>query len=175
MKENFLHQKLLVTNYEAILAEMREYDKVLGDFSKFSKLDNAVAMKHLPSVYAWFRANGAEVASSFHINIKAGITQAVHIDTITTNLAVNFPVRGCDEAYTVFYRNKGKIVTEYTPHTNLPFERYVDPELQEIGRYVLDSPVILNVKIPHSVVNLGKQNRVCFSFRFKQDPWHLIQ
>lgn len=173
MNKDFLYKPIKINNYAAVNAEMLEYDRVLGDLQKFSKLDVPQVAKHLPILFEWFNNQELEVSKAFHISIKSGVAQAVHIDTISTYLAINLPVRGCDDSYTAFYKNKGTIVTEHTPHTNLPYERYIDDNLEEIGRYILNSPTILNVKIPHSVVNHGKDSRVCFSFRFKTDPWHL--
>ena len=55
------------------------------------------------------------------------------------------------------------------------FLRYMEENPEEIGRYVLTAPVLLNIKLPHSVVNSGDSQRVGISFRFKTDPWALTK
>jgi hypothetical protein len=72
------------------------------------------------------------------------------------------------------FENNGQLVMAYTKKTNLPFSRYVDETPVELSRFVLSSPTLINIKVPHQVVNDSNMDRICLSFRFDPDPWHLI-
>ena len=172
--KDFTYSRISIPNADLIAKELAHLDQIYPDDPKFQRLDLSGSIAMLPTLANWVIKVGIKISMVCHINIQAGMSQTIHIDVGTPKLALNFPIRGCHGAYTKIFRNKGELVTLYTPTTNLRYIAYIDDNPEEICRFVLDAPTLLNVKIPHSVVNTSSENRVCLSLRFETDPWHLL-
>ena len=173
-KENFLYQEVLIPNLDKIYAEIQTYDRLLNYKGKFSLCDVAQSEKSLPTLWSWFQQQKLCVHLVCHIHLFSGVSQPIHTDANDPILALNFPISGCETTPTVFYKNKGTFIKYFTPKTNLPYFQYTDSNPEEIGRYTLTKPTLINIKTPHAVLNSSNFDRVCFSFRFKPDPWNLV-
>lgn len=174
--ENFVYKYIDVDNLDQVLREIKSFHK-FKNFTKpnFYNMSPEEVMPHLPTLNEWFIKKNLKPKYIAHIGQLKRSSQAVHIDTGDNDLALNFPIDVVHEAYTVFFKNKGELKTAYTPNTNVKYSVYVDLDPIEIGRYVLDKPALLNIKNPHAIRNKSITNdRYCFSFRFVEDPWHLI-
>lgn len=175
--EGFLYQKIAVPGIDDITNEMRLM-LAKQDLSnpRFLVLPIDVTMSALPSLGRYFSENGLVPTTACLIIIEASSDQVIHVDYLKTDisLAMNFPVYGCENAYTSFYEKKGTLTLQHTPKTNLPYYDYRDLYPLEVDRFVLDGPTLLNITIPHAVHNRGSSNRVCLSFRFSRDPWELV-
>lgn len=172
-KEMFLHKKVVIPDLDAISQEISNID-FGGDPHGFRILGLGSVSSSLPTLWKWFSAVNAQPSRVCYINLKPGTSQQIHIDTGPMELALNMPVSGCLGSHTRVFENKGRVVTAYTT-TNLTFSKYIDDDPVEISRFVLDSPTLINIKMPHQVVNDTDHNRICLSFRFTPDPWHLIK
>jgi hypothetical protein len=171
MSSDFIYRYLEIPNYTQVSKEILEFDKKLNNTRGFVVIDKDLGPDNLPTLYQWFGEINLTVKTLCSIYLKPSFRQKGHIDIGPWSLAINIPATGCEFSKTRFYKNKGQIVTKYTP-TKLPYSEYVDDSPEEIGSYTLDKPVLVNVKMPHSVFN-GIQPRTCLSFRFEQDPWFL--
>jgi hypothetical protein len=156
----------------------------VGHLTKYTFIhcDINETMQKLPKLNKFFNSTGIELLRIAIIVTHPNSTQDPHIDQGPERLAINFPLAGTGETFTQMFKNKGilKYVTSIDENKTAIKEQrrylqYFDEDLEELGRYVLNRPVILNVKMPHSVVNLSNDERIGISFRFKQDPWHLIK
>lgn len=176
--EGFLYQKIAVPGIDLITDEMRS---MLAGYDlsnpRFLVLPIDKTMEALPHLGRYFSEHGLEPIAACLIIIATSSDQVIHVDYLKTDitLAMNFPVYGCEDAYTSFYENKGVLTLQHTPKTNLPYYDYFDPDPREVDRFVLDGPTILRITEPHAVHNRGSENRVCMSFRFSRDPWELIR
>jgi hypothetical protein len=140
---------------------MRYVDEVLGA---------------LPSIKQWFEDNNCKPSRVAYISTLAHFAQPPHKDNSDQILAVNFPVYNCEEIKTLFYDDKNvETKVMYTKAHNIPYHQYMIKGRAPIAEYVLSKPVILNVKKIHSVVNNSNKDRVSLSFRFEEEPWHLIK
>jgi hypothetical protein len=109
------------------------------------------------------------------IIIKSNTIQMPHVDYGSHTLAINFPLQHCENTWTRFFKNTGQVVEKFTPDTKLPYLEFIDDNKQEETRYKLSGPTLLNVKHPHSVANTTAFDRSSISFRFKEDPWFLLE
>lgn len=176
MNNNFIYKHLDTSDMdiEQIQKEIIAYHK-FRNFPNvnFLTMQPADILPNLPTLATWFEKQGLVVDRCAHLGQRPQSQQALHIDTGNNSIALNFPIEVVEEAYTLFYKFKGKLVDRYTPNTNVRYQEYVDDALEELGRYVLKAPTLINIKLPHSIVNKSDTIRYCFSFRFKEDPWHL--
>lgn len=91
-------------------------------------------------------------------------------------LSLNFGIANCIETSVVFY----KYISGPKKYVPLPdpvegsYIFYAESELEEIDRYILDKPVIMNNTVPHGILNDTNEPRISISFRFLNDPWNLI-
>jgi hypothetical protein len=95
----------------------------------------------------------------------------IHIDT-GYNVGFNFPVLNCKRTHTIFYKLNDDVdidskLSKLKNHVVLnEFEQH---EVKEITRFELDGPVLMNVSIPHQIINTNNAVRVSASLRFKND------
>jgi hypothetical protein len=166
-------------NYIDIPYDLNEvqvyYNSKPLDSGNFTLQDINVVLDALPSIKQWFNDNNCKPNKVAYISTSANFTQPPHKDNSDQILAVNFPVYNCEEVKTLFYDDTNvRTILTYTK-TNIPFYYYELNGRSAIAEYVLSKPVILNVKKIHSVVNKSNKDRVSLSFRFEEEPWHLIK
>ena len=142
----------------------------------FTIQDINIVLEALPSINKWFKDNNCKPNRVAYISTSANIVQPPHKDNTDQILAVNFPVYNCEEVKTVFYDDTNvRSILTYTQAHNIPYYYYELDGRVPIVEYILSKPVILNVKKIHSVVNNSNKDRVSLSFRFEEEPWHLIK
>lgn len=172
-RELFLHAKIDIKDFE--LAVSDELRLELASYGHgFKMLDVGKIRSSMPILWQWFDMVNTYPTRICYINVPANSSQQIHIDIGPRDLGLNIPIAGCLGAYTRMFQNNGQLVTSYTKKTNLPFNRYIDENPIELSRFVLGSPTLINIKVPHQVVNDSNTDRICLSFRFDPDPWHLI-
>lgn len=74
---------------------------------------------------------------------------------------LNVPIQYTDDSYTIFYQPKDKMETVYDAPR---IYHLVQSEMIEVYRYTLDRPVIMNTRVPHSVIGGPKRYRVILSW-----------
>ncbi len=173
-RDNFYYNYIDISYNEN---EVLEYykNKPLTD-GYFTLQDVDKVLDALPSIKKWFEENNCKPNKVAYISTLANFVQPPHKDNTDQILAVNFPVENCEEVKTVFYDDTGvKSILMHTQAHNIPYYYYVLGGRAPTTHYILSKPVILNVKKIHSVVNTTNKNRVSLSFRFEEEPWHLIK
>jgi len=162
--------------FEKIKEEIVVLNKTIVSVpGRFTIINTESALSVLPTITKWFSDNDLEVKQIAHISIGAHVTQQAHIDSGEPELALNFPVMNCDNVTTEFFKFEQEDLTiQYTAGTNLPYHRFNSDNKNIIGAFSLTQPTLLNIKMPHRVVNNTDLERISLSFRFKKDPWHLV-
>ena len=175
--KSFIFKYIDVDDLDQVMQEIKQFHAFKRfPVPNFFSMKPEEVMPHLPTLEKWFNKHNMETNLIAHIGQPPNSIQAVHIDSGPLSIALNFPIDIVSECSTLFFENKGEIVENYTPVTNIKYLTYVDPDPVVIGEYVLTHPTLLNIKLPHSIRNKSAtETRYCFSFRFKQDPWHLIK
>lgn len=174
MLTSFTYRYINIPNFEQIAKEIAASD-FSRDLYNFRIINHNSVLEKIPTLANWFKDKNLIVSKLAFLNVRQASIQTLHIDTGDNDLALNFPVYGCEGVFTEFYKNKGQIVESFVPHTGVKYYRYVDDNPELLSTYVLTRPTLLNVKIPHRVVNKTDHDRICYSFRFKTDPWHLLE
>lgn len=96
----------------------------------------------------------------------------IHIDTGDYTIGFNFPVLNCKRTHTILYKPNDDVdinskLGKLKNHIGLyEFEEH---EVTEITRFELDGPLLMNVKVPHQIINTNNAVRVSASLRFKND------
>lgn len=175
INKTFYFKHLTIPNIENINAELKAYDQNRESTVGFSLVNNDAVLNTLPTLSKWFNEHNIVISSIAVLIIRSNTIQVPHIDTLTTSLAINFPLQHCKDTWTRFFKNTGTVVKKFTPYTNVPYLEYVDDNMQEETRYELTGPTLINIKEPHSVINKTNFDRSCISFRFKEDPWCLLE
>ena len=162
--------------FEKIKEEISIFkDNVNAEPNRFNIVDKETTLNSLPTIVKWFTENNLDVGQIAYISVEPNFIQQAHLDSGIPELAINFPVINCENVSTQFFEFEEQDLTmQYTPGTNLPYHHYKIADKKIIGTFNLTQPTLLNIKMPHRVVNSTDLERVSLSFRFKKDPWHLI-
>ncbi len=174
-RSNFYFKSLNIPNIEQINEEIKMYDQNREPTVGFSIVKYNTVLDLLPTLNMWFNESKMIVDAMGVITIKSNSIQMPHIDSGSHTLAINFPLQHCENTWTRFFKNTGKVVQKFTPDTKLPYLEFIDNNMQEETRYELTGPTLLNIKQPHSVSNQTAFDRSCITFRFKEDPWFLLE
>lgn len=98
-----------------------------------------------------------------------------HIDSQENLLALNFPIEHCQNTYTEFYKLPKKYIEVVKEKHGVLSKSIISTDFgNSIARYQLLNPVLINTHQPHKIICDHKNRRICLSFRFINDPWHLI-
>lgn len=172
---DFIFKTLDIADFEKIKEEIAVFNQTMpSDPGRFNIIDNDTTLSLLPSIVKWFEENNLEVKQIAYISVGPNTVQQAHIDSGEPSLALNFPVINCEHVITQFLEFiKEDLTIQYTLGTNLPYYHYNSFDKTIIGELRLMQPTLLNVKMPHRVVNNTNLERISLSFRFKKDPWHL--
>lgn len=176
MNTSFIFKELHIDAVDEILAEIDNLrSKIVSEPGKFRIIDTESTLKALPLLNKWFKENNLDVKYIAYISTGANIQQEVHVDYGDSELALNFPVFNCENITTEFFEYKEQnLIIKYTMGTNLPYLCYDIDGVNIITSLNLTKPTILNIKMPHRVLNFTNLERISISFRFKKDPWHLV-
>lgn len=174
--KDFLFKILDTELFDKIKEELSIlYERTEPAPGRFRILDKDATLNLLPTVVKWFQENNLEVRQVAYISLAGHTSQQAHVDSGEPQLALNFPVINCDEVVTEFFKLEEQDLTiQYTVETNLPYHHFDSTDKDPIGSFSLTQPTLLNIKMPHRVVNNTDSERISLSFRFKNDPWHLI-
>jgi hypothetical protein len=79
--------------------------------------------------------------------------------------SLNLPILNTENTHTTFYKSNHPPITKYLPN-GLPYDSYENLECEIIDVVEIDSPTILNVKVPHGVtVNGTEVPRITLALR----------
>jgi hypothetical protein len=149
-------------------------NSVISEPGRFTIVDKESTLNSLPTIVKWLEDNNLVVRQIAYISIGANTIQQAHIDSGDLELALNFPVLNCDDVTTEFFEYEEQDFTiQYTIGTKLPFHHFNCEDKTSIGSFSLTQPTLLNIKMPHRIVNSTDLERISLSFRFEKDPWHL--
>lgn len=149
--------------------------------SRFDPMKIEELRELMPTVFAWFEQNGLEPTQSFLINHQVNFKQDIHVDYTEVGgpkLAINFPLNPeAAESLTRMYDINGDEQSEITRRSQnkVAFSKFNPEQVVKITEYKSTSPVILNITKPHSAWNNTQVLRGVLTFRFKNDPVHLIK
>lgn len=96
----------------------------------------------------------------------------IHIDHGPHNVAFNFPILNCKRTQTILYSTNENVNVD-SKLGKLPnhigIYEFEQNEVTEVTRFELDGPLLMNVKIPHQIINPNNGVRVSASLRFKNE------
>jgi hypothetical protein len=175
-RNSFLYKQVQVPEWDQIGREMVLFQQKLGLPSTvlFRNVEHQGALDNMPTLKAWFDSQGMKMAECVYIVVPPRVITNVHKDIFAPNpLALNFPVEGCDDVRTHWYRELVD-VPFIQPGSN-PHYNYRPDEISEYASTIVNQPTMLNVHVLHSVNNLTAHPRIVFSFRFRDAPWALVE
>jgi hypothetical protein len=176
--DDFLYKHIDVENIDEITEELLAWhEDNATNKSQFKLISTREVLRSLPKLADWFNKNNITPTDTLYLNTNPLTVQGIHLDTPdkrSNNLALNFPIKHCNNTFTRFYKDTGKYVDWVNKETNASYRLLDEEEPELIGEYHLTKPTLLNILVPHQVFNPNRQHRVCLSFRFRNDPWHLV-
>jgi hypothetical protein len=177
MNNNFVCQTIDIPNFENIYAELLSY--TLDQLPRFKEAFNHLSlqdmMKNCPLTNEWFTSvNLKPRVCALIIQPVGANIKGTHTDTQSNALALNFGIKNTKNTHTSFYKVVSGNIIQKTLPNGITWDNYEQAQLEEIARVDLQKPTIINTKIPHAVHNSTDEPRVSISFRFVEDPYHLI-
>jgi hypothetical protein len=104
----------------------------------------------------------------------------IHIDDpeFNVNVALNIPVQGCRDSYTVWYDAEidfsANIPDYATDGIYNPGGRVIKGQAKEIDRIDSGDPSWVNISVPHQGIYIGGQERINASIRFTSDIYNIL-
>lgn len=186
--KTFLYKHISIDNHDLIVQELQEFvmkkmpeiektsEKLNGLFVRTSNVKECLIKS--PNLKNWLELTNLNIrVIAIIINYKSPQVRSMdpHVDTQVNDLALNFPVQNCSDCWTSLYKlNTGTYVKNTLPN-GVEYTGFSDnSKFEEIDRFVLNSAVLFNVKVPHQVWNPTDNTRISVSLRFDRDPWELI-
>lgn len=175
--DTFCFKELNISNYRTIVREFENNINYTSFENNFNYLDIKSILEKTPSLNKWLADNRCVLSKAAIIvsTIRSSVG-APHIDSQVNSLALNFPLSNCEYSYTAFYdpADIDTIIDEEKPNGVLYKKIIFKTAPREISRYVLDRPILLNTHVPHKIFHAHEKSRYAISFRFVNDPWHLV-
>jgi hypothetical protein len=171
----FCYKKILIENYQSIAFELSNAINLSRYKDNFTYVD--LNPNDIPLFFSWVNANNCSIRkTAIIVSTTESLNADPHIDSQTNSLALNFPLANCSNSYTVFYDPTDIVsMTQYEKSNGVIYKKIrFNNTPKEIERYTLDSAVVINTHIPHKVFHRDSKPRYSLSFRFEEDPWHLI-
>jgi hypothetical protein len=179
--KNFLYQKIEIDNILEISEQLQAWDlKFNQEFPNHFKLINTrEVLRQLPLLSLWFKSHDTIPTETLYIKTAPLTIQGIHVDPVSRRgnslSALNFPIsKNCRNTFTRFYQDTGSYIDWVDSATGNIFPLLDDEDPKIIGEYKLSGPTLLNIRVPHAVYNPTLEPRVTLSFRFKNEPWHLL-
>jgi hypothetical protein len=175
-KDNFYFKYLNIPyDHSEIINLIDKYP--LLHTNRFQQMDVEEMKEFVPSIFKWFESMNIVPADSFLINHGPGFKQTIHVDKCYQSLGINFPVNlDAKLSITRVYEPRGNIVSDIVDRSiKYPFLKYDFWQVILKETYMSTSPVLLNIKKPHSAWNNTEHTRGVLTFRFKEDPWFLAE
>ncbi len=174
-KNTFLYAPIVVPDWKQLHLEMLYFRARLGtpDNWEFKNVLDMNPLYSMPTLAKWFDVQNMEMTGCTYIITRAKVITPIHRDLFGFNsLALNFPVQGCENVRTHWY--KELIDIPFIQPGDNPHHLYNVNEVEEYGSTCINTPTLINVHVLHSVNNLTDRPRIVFSFRFREPPWHLV-
>ena len=91
-------------------------------------------------------------------------------------ISFNFDIENGLNTSVIFYKyiSGDKKIRPLHDPTQGSYIYYSGCVMEEIGRYSLDTPAIMNNTVPHAILNDTDKTRISLSFRFVVDPWEFV-
>lgn len=172
---NFYFKNIEISNLHDILNEFKrsiDFDRYSEPFS-YANLD---FLDSCDSFRNWCNRNNLQVRKAAVIISNQKLNNSLpHVDSQANCLALNFPIQNCDNSYTEFYKIPENSLIITKQNGEVLSKSIVSNSFGEcVAKYHLKNAVLINTHQPHKVVCLNPNHRICLSFRFTKDPWHLI-
>ena len=84
----------------------------------------------------------------------------IHIDAERL-CSINIPICHTEDSTTIFYNKDNNALLEYDPQRMV---NYVKNPVDELCRFTLIRPTLINTTYPHSVINSGEHTRIIISW-----------
>ena len=176
IKENFYFKYLdILYDHSEIVNLITKYP--LLNTNRFDKMDIEEMRQAVPSIFKWFDANNMEPVFSFLINHGPGFRQTIHVDQSVEGLGINFPVNlDAGNSITRMYEPKEKLTSDIVDlSVGYPFLKYEPEQVMLKTMYTSTKPALIHIHKPHSAWNNTTHTRGVLTFRFKEDPWFLVE
>ena len=99
----------------------------------------------------------------YNVNhLREGVPFPIHMDS-DRNAALNIPIQNTANSFTTFYENPPDAKLKYDNERIL--HEFLSP-VDEVFRFTLNKPTIINTSIPHSVIHPEPGDRVILSWSF---------
>jgi len=174
----FYWKNIYIENYDDIINQIRNHmnyqllnDDKFGlyhyDINKFEQTCTLFTN--------WLSSKSLTIKRIAIIKIFPGKRQDIHrdfLDDLTNTYGLNLNLYNCVDNYTRMFElidTKSAPPISHGPNGK-PFYSYNESQCNEVTRYNLEKPVLLDLNKPHQVVNLTNQPRLSVSFRFTTRP-----
>jgi len=175
----FYFSYIAVDGYDSIISELRPYVKkfIAGCVHGFHEAKHNELLDNCPGIKNWLSTKKLTIRSAGIIVIPAKTNQDRHIDAIDRGnnpMALNFDIENCVIPRTKMYACDIEPTLSKT-RSGLNYWRY-DPSANfvQVAEFDLSAPVLFNTQVPHQVCNHTDATRISVSFRFHEDPSHLL-
>lgn len=175
IKENFYFKYLDIPyDHNEIVNLINKYP--LLNTNRFDKMDIQEMREMVPSIFKWFDENHMVPVFSFLINHGPGFKQTIHVDQSVEGLGINFPVNlDASNSITRMYEPKEKLTSDIVDlSVGYPFLKYEPEQVMLKTMYTSTKPALIHIHKPHSAWNNTTHTRGVLTFRFKEDPWFLV-
>lgn len=106
------------------------------------------------------------LSDTYNIYTLPGKTNIpLHVDALRS-AALNIPIKNTEDSETIFYKYSQEAVLEYDSK-NIFFR--IKSDVDEIYRFTLTKPTLINNSIPHMVVNNSSSSRVILSWSINKE------
>lgn len=173
----FIYQKIHIDpgTEQDIKTELANLDITLYR-NNFNYLNIDSVKDQCPTLFYWMRNKNVNPIKVAVIVTRENFYDSTpHIDSQINSLALNFPIKNCENSETIFYSSNEplEIVTLKKPN-GVEYKSIKNKDWSEIGKYILDGATLLNTHVPHKIINRGSEKRIVMSIRFDPDPWNLV-
>jgi hypothetical protein len=172
----FDHEQLITEQLLVLVQELNPE----GVFT--IRFDSDMIKQRVPLLHEQFQQMGLEldVFREFRSPPYAGAP--IHKDGTAQypkRLAINWPVENCAGTRMIWWDIQDHDPAWFSYENidptfghDVPF--FSERDCKEIASVEVLRPMLLNVEVHHSVENLTNKHRRMISFRFKDDPFHLL-
>ena len=107
-----------------------------------------------------------QVVSIAAVVVDPGHNQLpIHVDSGHSTWSLNIPIRHCLGTFTTWYQAHGDPTFMPREGKDLGYDNFDPEHCEEIGRLEMTHPHIVNVKVPHTVINPTNKVRILCAIR----------
>jgi hypothetical protein len=150
---------MLVTKFNLHVKQLIFFGNLTNDINITDPTDSRAIFIHIDSM-----------DSNEQIGKQQPPDQMASTKFLTTN-AINIPLRHYEGTYTLWYEEKEPSTVLYTHYGCGGLQR---ESLNEVFRFQLTSPAVININKPHGVWNPNQQTRWVATMRFHESLEHLF-